>query len=59
VTVPTVVIRVEFERLRPVVYCDHVGDDDEARMGDWLEQRPDLSDLVAWAVQLAHREPAA
>ena len=56
---PCVVIRVEFERVSPIVDCDHVDDGDEERMTVWLERRPELAELISRALELADRERAA
>jgi hypothetical protein len=56
---PAVVIRVEFERVEPVVFADYLDEGDELRMRDWLGRRPELSDLIRRALELADRERAA
>jgi hypothetical protein len=56
---PAVVIRIEFERVEPVVFCDHVNEGDEARMDVWLGRHPELNDLIGCALELARRERAA
>ena len=56
---PAVVIRVEFERVEPVVYRDHLDDGDEQRMSAWLERRPELAELINLAPELVAAERAA
>lgn len=56
---PSIVIRVEFERVEPVVFCDYLDDGDDRRMVAWLGRRPELADLIAQAVALAQEARAA
>jgi hypothetical protein len=56
---PAVVIRVEFERVEPVVYADYIDAADEARMAAWLERRPELAELIGRALEIVERERAA
>lgn len=44
---------------RPRVVCDFTSEGDELRMLAWLDQRPELAELLALAVELAAEEPAA
>jgi hypothetical protein len=49
---PAVVIRLELEAA-PRVYVDCLNGREEARLRDWLDSKPELADLAAWALQLA------
>ena len=55
--VPAVVIRFPLEG-GPQVRCDYLTDGAEARMLDWLEQRPELLRLIQAAIQLAAKGAA-
>jgi hypothetical protein len=59
VTAPAIVIRVEFERVEPVVFSDYLDDGDESRMAAWLDRRPELAALIERALELAEQERAA
>lgn len=50
--VPAVLIRVEFEDVRPRVTVDCVNDAEAGRLADWINSQPDLQDLVAFALCL-------
>jgi len=56
---PAVVIRVEFERVEPVIYSDYLDEGDELRMAAWLERRPELAALISRALELVTTERAA
>jgi hypothetical protein len=55
---PAVVIKIEFERLEPLVAADYISEEDQARMMDWLRQRPDLADLISHALDLEQERAA-
>ena len=49
---PAVLIRVEFEDVRPRVNVHCVNDAEAGRLADWINLQPDLQDLVAFALCL-------
>jgi hypothetical protein len=55
VSAPGIVIRVAFERLAPVVFSDAVNEGEQERLVAWLEQQPELAELVRRAVELEAR----
>lgn len=49
---PAVTIRLALES-RPRILVDALSESEEARLADWLEQKPEYADLVAQAFALA------
>jgi hypothetical protein len=58
VNAPAIVIRLSFEA-RPRVYVDAIHESDESRLAEWLESQPQYAELVARALELERKEPAA
>jgi hypothetical protein len=54
-----ILIRVEFERVEPILAADYLNDGDQARMAAWLERRPELAQPIARPFELADRQRAA
>lgn len=57
VTVPTLHIVLELERA-PVVYADCANESEHARLLDWLESQPGLTELVVRAQTMRSRRAA-
>jgi hypothetical protein len=55
VSPPAIVIRIELERLAPIVRKDCLTEGDEASLALWLALRPELHQLLADALDLAQR----
>jgi hypothetical protein len=55
---PAVTVVFEIER-RPRVVWDCVGDDEQARIEDWIGSHADYLQLIAAAYELAEQEQAA
>jgi hypothetical protein len=56
---PAIVIRVEFERVEPVVFSDTLDEGERDRLVAWLQRRPELHELVRRALELAQEARAA
>jgi hypothetical protein len=54
VTVPAVVIRCELGQ-PPVVTCEWNTDLDDERMTNWLDQHPQVHNLIVSAIELAEQ----
>jgi hypothetical protein len=55
---PAVAIILPLESPAEVVYCD-LGPGDRERLHAWLEEQPELADLVVRALELAEKARAA
>lgn len=56
---PHVVIYVCFEERRPRIFKCCSSEGDQHRLELWLDDHPDLEDLVGRALELSEQEPAA
>jgi hypothetical protein len=54
---PSILIRLELERDRPMVVADALTDGEALRLRDWISRRPDLRELLLRALELAYPEP--
>ena len=49
---PSIVIRVEFERAKPIVSSDALNEGEQNRLVLWLREHPALAELVDRALEL-------
>jgi hypothetical protein len=55
-TAAAMLIRVEFERISPLVCCDFGTDAGKDRILAWLERRLELAELIERALELVEAE---